>query len=152
MLDDIDPLQSPGDEGSSSAIRRVRLLLLIPAFVCVVQALGLAINGIGALIDPGQGLSGAIVEAAVLLLLAGGLLIIAGGLVRLRAWARGPLIATQLIALLTAVAYAGLSTAPGLVLAASSLAAIVVVVLGPVGAVMEGDSPFGGDDGPTSAS
>jgi hypothetical protein len=120
--------------------------LVIPAAVCALQALGLALTGIGVLLEPSQGVGGALVEAAVLFLLAAGLLVIATGLLRLKAWARGPLIALELIALLTAVAYAGLTTVPGAVLAVASVAAIVVVIARPVAEALEGVSPFDDDD------
>ena len=143
MSDDIDPLEPSSGRPPSSAVRRARRLLIIPAAVCSLQAVGLAVNAIGALLDPGEGVSGAVVEAAIFLLLAAGLVAIAIGLLRLKAWARGPLIAVQLIALLTAVAYAGLGTLPGAVLAVTSFAAIAVVIVRPVADVLEGTTPFG---------
>jgi hypothetical protein len=147
---DIDPQQPSSDRPRAEAIRRARRLLLIPAAVCALQAIGLLVFAIGALLEPSQGVTGAVVEAAVLGLLAAGLIIIGVGLLRLKAWARGPLIAVQLIALLTAVAYVGLSEIPGAVLAAASVAAIAVVIVRPVGEVMEGVSPF--DDGSSPSS
>lgn len=117
-----------------------RRLAVIPAAICGLQALALAVIGVLSLADPGQGLAGAAVEAAVFGLIAAGLVIVAVGLVRLKAWARGPLIALELIALLTAVAFAGLGTVLGWGLAAASVVAIGVTLSRPVAVALEGES------------
>lgn len=122
-----------------------RRLVLIPATICVLQAIALLVIGGLALADPGQGVAGAAVEAIVLALLAVGLVTVAVGLLRFRAWARSPLMALQLIALLTALAFAGLDTLLGWVLALMSAASIAATLSSPVARAMEGEPPEGID-------
>jgi hypothetical protein len=115
-----------------------RRLLLVPVIVCSLQAVGLFVNAVGALADPGQGLGSASVEAVVLVLLGLALVVVAVGLLRSKGWARGPLIALQLIALLTALAYAGLDSWLGWVLALTSAASVLVALSRPVADLLEG--------------
>jgi hypothetical protein len=114
-----------------------RRFLLVAAAVATLQALGLLVLAVGVVLDPGQGAASAAVEVVVLGALAAGLLAIAAGLTRVRAWARGPLVALELIALLTAVSWAGLGTWLGWALAIPAGLALAAVLIGP-GAVALG--------------
>jgi hypothetical protein len=62
--------------------------------------------------------------------LGGGLLLCAGGLLRVRSWARGPVVAAQLIALLLSFSFWGGETTPAaVVILLVSVLALVAVLL-----------------------
>lgn len=136
--DDQSPEREETSANGSSPDRLARRLLLVPATVCVLQAVGLMVNGIGAVADPSEGVSGAWVEAGVFAVLAAGLVTVAVGLLRASPWARGPLVALQLVALLTVLAYAGLDTLLGWLLAVPAAASVLIALSRPVARLLEG--------------
>jgi hypothetical protein len=123
-----------------------RRLLLLAAAVATLQAFGLLALAVGVVLDPGQGAASAAVEVVVLGALAIGLLAIASGVSRVRPWARGPLVALELIALLTAVSWAGLGTWLGWALAVPAGLALAAVLIGPGAAALGAAGASSSDD------
>jgi hypothetical protein len=112
---------------------RQRPGLLVGAAV-LVGLEGLALTGLGILELANlhaERVALAVTTALFFLGMGAGLLACARGLVQVRSWARGPVVAVQLIALLLSFSFWGGQTRPGAVVLALVSVAVLVSVLHP---------------------
>jgi hypothetical protein len=112
-------------------------LLVIPAVVCWLEAAALLVVGAAAVFSPQPGSGSAGAQAVLFAVLAIGLVVMGVGLLRAQRWARGPLLATQLIVCLIAVSWAGLSSLLGWGLLVPAVASLAIVVLPGTAAVWQ---------------
>jgi len=159
----VPPSSSPSREPSSheplpidvhaNDRRTARRFLLVPVVVCLAQAIVLLILGVGGLFADTDDRAAAVAEALTLFVLVAGLLWMVMGLIRLSGWARGPVIATELIVVLVALSWAGPTTRLGWAVGLPAAAALAVVLMPRVAQAMgsNGGADSAGDD-PVDAS
>ena len=95
--------------------------------VVALQGLGMVVFAVLEVVHTSAGNTGVAATTAVFFVAVGaGLLVFARALTRLESWARGPVVAAELIELLTAYSFLGGDTT----VVAVVLAAVAVVVLG----------------------
>jgi cell division protein FtsW (lipid II flippase) len=126
------------EPGGPASAQRLPRLLLVAVWVAVVQAAGLAVFAAAVVVQAVRGDRSTVENVALLALLlvawAAGLLVAARGLLRLRRWARAPLVVCQLLLLavgLPLVQGSGARWAGGL-LVVSAAAGLVCVLSPPV--------------------
>jgi hypothetical protein len=100
--------------------------LLVASLVVALQGLGMIVFAVLEVANTSSAHVGVAVTTAIFFLVVGaGLLLFARGLARVRSWARGPVVAAELIELLTGYSFVGGNTT----LVGVVLAVVAVVVL-----------------------
>ena len=100
------------------------------AVVCGLQGLALLIVAAVSAIDRSDTVAADLALVICLVVIGGGLVVIAWSLLKQRAWARGPALTFQIIALAIAVTEAKLTTAYGWLIGVPALVAFIILVRG----------------------